>query len=307
MPINVRLLDHTSDPTRSLYVAYRTAYSALSPQTIVDRIASEKITREQMEDFIEKRLETGHASPLEQVWFEFAISGVTRAFSHQFVRHHIGISFEQQSQRYVAFKKGEFPYTVPDTVRDKGFASKMEEEFGHLGDLYQEMIDAGVPPEDARFLIPNAANTNFKIVVNLLELLHICDLRLCTRAQWEFRRVASQMRAEINRKFPDLAKYIQPKCGDKRWGYCDESLEDWQNCPIGKKRPHKRQLFELFDAHRRGELAPLADDDFRIIEEIGSSVATAGGVKASSVGSPPTVAANGEHPAEATPTVRDEG
>ena len=65
MPINVRLLDHTSDPTRSLYVAYRTAYSALSPQTIVDRIASEKITREQMEDFIEKRLETGHASPLQ--------------------------------------------------------------------------------------------------------------------------------------------------------------------------------------------------------------------------------------------------
>ena len=67
MPINVRLLDHTTDPTRSLYVAYRTAYSALSPQTIVDRIASEKITREQMEEFIEKRLETGHASPLDGV------------------------------------------------------------------------------------------------------------------------------------------------------------------------------------------------------------------------------------------------
>src|SRR5713101_6907708 len=63
MPINVRLLDHTSDPTRSLYVAYRTAYSTLTPQTIVDRIESERITREQMLDFIEKRLETGHASP----------------------------------------------------------------------------------------------------------------------------------------------------------------------------------------------------------------------------------------------------
>ena len=67
MPINVRLLDHTSDPTRSLYVAYRTAYSALTPQKIVDQIASEKITRAQMEELIEKRLETGHASPLEQV------------------------------------------------------------------------------------------------------------------------------------------------------------------------------------------------------------------------------------------------
>ena len=309
MPINVRLLDHTSDPARSLYVAYRTAYSALTPQTIVDRIESEKITRQQMLDFIEKRLETGHASPLEQVWFEFAISGVSRAFSHQFVRHHIGISFEQQSQRYVAFKKGEFPYTVPETVKRAGMADKMEEAFDKLGDLYQEMLDAGVPAEDARFLIPNAANTNFKIVVNFLELLHICDLRLCTRAQWEFRQTASKMRAEINKIFPELAKYIQPKCGDKRWGYCDESLADWEACPIGRKRPHKKTLFELFDAQRRGELLPLAESDFRVIEEIGSSVATSGG--ASHAGTPPPAAA-GSPPAagdipDAPPTVRDEG
>lgn len=297
MAINVRLLDHTSDPARSLYVAYRTAYSALTPQTIVDRIESERITRVQMLDFIEKRLETGHASPLEHVWFEFAISGVSRAFSHQFVRHHIGISFEQQSQRYVAFKKGEFPYTIPETVKRAGLADKMEDAFGKLGDLYQEMIDAGVPAEDARFLIPNAANTNFKIVVNFLELLHICDLRLCTRAQWEFRQVASQMRAEVHRKFPELAKYIQPKCGDKRYGYCDESLEDWQACPIGRKRPHKKMLFELFDAHRRGELEPLAETDFKIIEEIGSSVATGGakGNAANGVAAPPV------------PGTRDEG
>jgi thymidylate synthase (FAD) len=299
LAINVRLLDHTSDPVRSLYVAYRTAYSALTPQTIVDRIASERITRAQMEEFIEKRLETGHASPLEQVWFEFAISGVSRAFSHQFVRHHIGISFEQQSQRYVAFKKGEFPYTVPETVRRAGFADRMEEEFGRLGELYQEMVDAGVPAEDARFLIPNAANTNFKIVVNFLELLHICDLRLCTRAQWEFRQVASQMRAELHRKFPELAKYIQPKCGDKRWGYCDESYEDWAACPIGKKRPHKKALFELYDAHRRGELAPLAEDDFRVIEEIGSSVATEGAPRRGS--------SNGADASRAVPETRDEG
>ena len=304
--INVRLLDHTTDPTRSLYVAYRTAYSALSPQTIVDRIETDKITREQMDDFIEKRLETGHASPLEQVWFELAISGVSRAFSHQFVRHHIGISFEQQSQRYVAFKKGEFPYTIPETVKRAGMADKMEEAFDRLGDLYQEMIAAGIPAEDARFLIPNAANTNFKIVVNFLELLHICDLRLCTRAQWEFRQVASQMRAQIHRKFPDLAKYIQPKCGDKRWGYCDESVEDWQACPIGRKRPHKKQLFELFDAHRRGELAPLAEGDFEIIEQVGASVATAGGAKAAAA--PAAIVPNGGRAPEGTPpSIRDEG
>ena len=267
MPIQVKLLDHSHDPICSLYVAYRTAYSALTPTEIVERIEEDRITRPQMLEFIEKRLETGHSSPLEQVWFEFAISGVSRAFSHQFVRHRIGISFEQQSQRYVAFKRGEFPHTVPDTVRKADFADKMEQAFADLGRLYQEMLDAGVPAEDARFLIPSAAQTNFKITVNLQSLLHICDLRLCTRAQWEFRKVASLIRAEVNRVCPELARYLQPKCGERRLGYCDETYEDWQRCPIGRKRPHKRDLFQLFDSYRRGELAPLDEADFRIIQQ----------------------------------------
>jgi thymidylate synthase (FAD) len=142
----------------------------------------------------------------------------------------------------------------------------MGQAFADLGRLYQEMLDAGVPAEDARFLIPSAAQTNFKITVNLQSLLHICDLRLCTRAQWEFRKVASLMRAEVNRPFPELARYLQPKCGERRMGYCDETYEDWQRCPIGRKRPHKRDLFALYDSYRKGELAPLGDDDYRVIE-----------------------------------------
>lgn len=265
MPVQVKLLDHSHDPIRSLYVAFRTAYSSLTPQEIGERIEAERITRQQMLDFVEKRLQTGHASPLEQVWFEFAISGVSRAFSHQFVRHRVGISFEQQSQRYVVFKGGEFPHTVPETVRQAGYEDKLRDAFADIGRLYQEMVDAGIPAEDARFLIPNAAHTNFKITVNLQALLHICDLRLCTRAQWEFRKVASLMRAEVNRVAPELARYLQPKCGERRVGYCDETYEDWEACPIGRKRPHKRDLFALFDAHRRGELAPLAEEEFRLI------------------------------------------
>jgi thymidylate synthase (FAD) len=84
---------------------------------IETRIGDERITRVQMLHFIEERMKTGHASPLEQVWFEFGIAGVSRAFSHQFVRHRMGISFEQQSQRYVTFKGGDFPYTVPESVK----------------------------------------------------------------------------------------------------------------------------------------------------------------------------------------------
>jgi thymidylate synthase (FAD) len=276
--IEVRLLGHSPDPLRSLYVAYRVAYSSLTPLQIVDRIESERITREQMQEFVTKRLETGHASPLEQVWFEFGISGVTRAFSHQFVRHHIGISFEQQSQRYVTFRGGEFPYTVPETVKKAGFEDDYNSEFDRLASLYDRLIKAGVPAEDARFVLPNATNTNFKVTVNFLELLHIADLRLCTRAQWEFRKVVALMRAEIVRKLPEFGRYLQPKCGEYRMGYCDESYEDWQACPIGRKRPHKRDLFNLYDAYRKGQLAAVESStrataealdsrDFQIIED----------------------------------------
>ncbi len=275
--IEVKLLDHTTDPIRSLYIAYRTAYSSLTPMQIDRRIRDERITGEQMLDFIEKRMETGHSSPLEQVWFEFGIAGVSRAFSHQFVRHRMGISFEQQSQRYVTFKGGEFPYTVPESVRRAGLATELEAEFDRIAALYDRLVQAGVPAEDARFVLPNATNTNFKVTVNLLELLHIADLRLCTRAQWEFRKVVALMRAEVMRGFPELGHYLQPKCGEHRMGYCDEAYADWAACPIGRKRPHRRDLFALYDAHRRGELPlrdlvqssdeALDDGDFAIIEQ----------------------------------------
>ncbi len=273
MAIQVRLLDHSNDPVRSLYIAYRVCYSALTPIQILERIDDERIGREQMLTFVEERLKTGHVSPLEQVWFEFALSGVSRAFSHQFVRHRVGISFEQQSQRYVVYKKGRFPFTTPDTVREAGFVDRYEAMMNQIGSLYEEMVAAGVPGEDARFVLPNAANTNFKITINFAALLHVADLRLCTRAQWEFRRVVSQMRAEVYRAYPDLASQLQPKCGERRMGYCDESLEAWQNCPIGRKRPHKSGIFDLYNAYRRGDLAPLDDGDFHVIEDFNEGTA----------------------------------
>ncbi|MCH8025162.1 MAG: FAD-dependent thymidylate synthase [Chloroflexi bacterium] len=273
MAIQVELLDQTKDPMKSLYIAYRTAYSSLTPMQINKRIENGKITREKMVEFIERRLQTGHGSPLEQVWFEFGIAGVSRSFSHQFVRHRVGISFEQQSQRYVKFKDARFPYTVPQSVQRAGKAEQMEAAFEELGKLYQELLDAGVPAEDARFLLPNAASTNFKITVNFQELLHICDLRLCTRAQWEFRKVAAMMRAEVNRSVPELGMYLQPKCGERRWGYCDEDYEAWEACPIGRKRPHKRDMFKIFESHRKGELIPLDAADYKLIEREDTGVA----------------------------------
>lgn len=285
MPITVTLLSHTPDPIRSLYMAYRVCYSALTPQQVAERIERERISRETMERFVAERLKTGHASPLEQVWFEFGISGVSRAFSHQFVRHRVGISFEQQSQRYVTYKGGEFPYTVPETVNKAGLADEMARLFEQVGELYERMVEAGVPAEDARFLLPNATNTNFKVTVNLQSLLHICDLRLCTRAQWEFRKVAALMRSEVMKVEPMLGRMLQPKCGENRLGYCDESEKDWAACPIGRVRPHKDVLFRVYEQYRRGELQPLRPEDYEVIEGAGEMGAPSDDVAIPSPGS----------------------
>lgn len=277
MPPDVTLLSHSPDPLRSLYLAYRTCYSQLTPQELARRIESERISREQMASFVEERLKTGHVSPLEQVWFEFLISGVSRAFSHQFVRHRVGISFEQQSQRYVTYRGGRFPYITPDSIANSGLKNLYDELMQRIGEVYEQLVQAGIPAEDARFVLPNATATNLKVTVNFASLLHIADLRLCTRAQWEFRRVVAKMRAEVMRVEPMLGRMLQPKCGERRLGYCDEDLAAWEACPLGKVRPHKTTLARLYEQYRRGEVQPLREEDFQTIERIGELAATGGG------------------------------
>lgn len=267
--MRVKLIAYTENPIRSLYMAYRVCYSTLTPEQVLNRVKDERISQEQMLKFVEARLLTGHSSPLEQVSFEFGISGVSRAFSHQLVRHRVGINFEQQSQRYVTYRNGEFPYTVPKTIEKAGMRDDMAALFQQAAMLYEKMVEAGIPAEDARFLLPNATNTNFKLTVNFASLLHIADLRLCTRAQWEFRKVVSLMRAEVMRVCPELGRHLQPKCGERRMGYCDEDWEAWEACPIGRKRPHKRDLFNLFDSYRSGELDDLSAEDMEIIANEG--------------------------------------
>ena len=136
--------------------------------------------------------------------------------------------------------------------------------------VYELALAKGIPAEDARFVLPNATPTNFQVMVNFAELLHIADLRLCWRAQWEIRHMVALMRREVMRLVPELGSHIQPKCGEKRMGYCDEPVKDWEQCPIGKVRPHKEQLFALFERHKAGNLAPLAEQDLRRVEDEGN-------------------------------------
>jgi thymidylate synthase (FAD) len=265
--MEVKLIDYARAPLEKLYAAFRTCYSSDTPIEIWNKINEGKLSSEKIREFIKERLKTGHTSPLEQVVFWFAIAGVSRSLSHQLVRHRIGISFEQQSQRYVRFDRQRHSFVMPDSWRRAG----LEEEFVGLlertSELYTRALAAGIPAEDARFVLPNAAPTNFHLMVNFAELLHICDVRLCVRAQWEIRKMAAAMRREIKRVLPELALSLQPKCGENRMGYCDESLEDWRKCPLGKVRPHKSSLFELYDRYGATKARALGDEEYRAVEE----------------------------------------
>jgi thymidylate synthase (FAD) len=270
MPLEVRLIDYARDPLTKLYGAYRTCYTPKTPREVWEEIGDGRVSQQAIRDFIAERLKTGHASPLEQVVFWFGISGVSRALSHQFVRHRIGISFEQQSQRYVRYREERLDYVMPKTWTRHGMEDAYDKLMREITRVYEEALKAGIPAEDARFVLPNATPTNFQVMVNFTELLHIADLRLCWRAQWEIRHMVALMRREVMKAIPEIGGYLQPKCGDKRMGYCDEPVKEWELCPIGKVRPHKEQLLQVYQEYRQGRLVALTEADLRRVEDAGN-------------------------------------
>src|SRR5271156_73556 len=265
--MQVKLIDYAQQPLEKLYAAFRTCYSSDTPIEVWDKIKSEKISHEKVREFITERLKTGHASPLEQIVFWFGIANVSRSLSHQFVRHRIGISFEQQSQRYVKFKQDKLAFVLPDSWSRAGLEDEFSDLLSKTSELYAKALKAGIPAEDARFVLPNAAPTNFHVMVNFAEMLHICDLRLCVRAQWEIRRMVAMMRAEIKHVLPEIAVFLQPKCGENRMGYCDESLDEYQKCPLSKVRPHKSSLFDLYERYGSRKAQALGEAEYRAVEE----------------------------------------
>ena len=151
---------------------------------------------------------SGHHSPFEHIYFTFKIEGISRACSHQLVRHRLA-AITQRSQRYV--EENGFDYVKPYEVRMEDEANDLfETEIGHINDVYCDLIHLhGIKKEDARFLLPNACTTELYFSVNLRELIHIANERLCTRAQWEIRDVVKQMVKLVD---PELQWMLVPKC-----------------------------------------------------------------------------------------------
>ncbi|MCX8028657.1 MAG: FAD-dependent thymidylate synthase [Brevinematales bacterium] len=271
--MEVKLIDYSALPLEKLYASFRTCYSQKTPIEIWNDITIGAIPKEKIVSFIEERLKTGHSSPLEQIVFWFAVAGISRSCSHQLVRHHIGISFEQQSQRYVKYKEDKLEFITPKTIKSNPeIYEKYQDVMREITKFYQYALQKGIPAEDARFVLPNATPTNFHILVNFRELQHIADLRLCTRAQWEIRQLVAKMRSEVIKAIPELGKFLQPKCGEYRLGYCDEDYKEYLKCPLSKVRPHKEDLFKIYNDYvksnqDKSEAKSLTDNEFKVIEE----------------------------------------
>lgn len=148
----------------------------------------------------------GHHSVFEHIYFTFKIEGISRACSHQLVRHR-HCSFTQRSQRYCS--EDGFDFVTPPSIDPKAFAKDMED----FKDLYEDYQRSGVSNEDARFVLPNACETSLYLSCNLRELIHMSNERLCRRAQWEIRELVKQM---VSLVAPELQFMLVPKCQSGR-------------------------------------------------------------------------------------------
>ena len=185
--MHVELLYHTPDPERAIATAARLCYAPVGAAELMETMPEDRVR-----SVLSTVIKSGHLSTLEHASYTFAADGVSRALTHQLVRHRIA-SFNQQSQRYVKFTDGVL-VVKPGTVAANEEAARIfDETVDSIEAAYARLLELGIPAEDARYLLPNAAESKIVITMNVRELLHFFGLRCCNRAQWEIREMAHRM------------------------------------------------------------------------------------------------------------------
>ncbi len=220
----VRLIRHSDVPEDLIASAARLCY-AKDTKAIFDQDPG------QAKKFVRLLRDMGHMSPVEHASFTFYIEGVSRAMTHQLVRHRLA-SYSQRSQRYV--RHDGFEYVIPPQfkgkkVKENGAEIDAEEYFRETMEylarryakLNEALGDSGESSnEDARYVLPNACETKILVTMNARALLHFFEERLCLRAQWEIRGVADQMLMLVREVCPSVFEGAGPKC--LRFGKCPE-------------------------------------------------------------------------------------
>lgn len=232
--MKVKLISMTSKPMEIMYMSARTCYSEQSPIEIANEVDNRLNPPQSCEKLVNQILKSGHLSIAEHIHFVFAIEGISRACSHQLVRHR-HCTFSQQSQRYMEIKEnqdeledlfcgGDTEYKKLYEILNKYFVDgdKLSNVNGYYYalDNYLQAIKNGQKPEDARRFLPNATKTNIVMSCNLRQLMHICDLRLCNRAQGEIRELFRKIKEEVKKQNIEIAELLQPQCD--RLGFCPE-------------------------------------------------------------------------------------
>lgn len=185
--MQVELLYHTPDVERAVATAARLCYAPVGASELMETMSEDRVR-----SVLATIMKGGHFSTLEHASYTFAVDGVSRALTHQLVRHRIA-SFNQQSQRYVKFDNG-FNRVEPPLIKENEQAHKIFEDcMASCAESYEKLRELGIVAEDARFVLPNAAETKIVITMNVRELLHFFELRCCNRAQWEIRALAHKM------------------------------------------------------------------------------------------------------------------
>jgi len=203
----VELLKYTNEPEKTCAIAGRLCYSSVGIEEL-----KEKLTQEKIEDILNKIIKSGHLSVLEHVSFSFGIEGVSRALLAQLTRHRIA-SFSVQSQRYVRFDKKAVDFVIPPTIaKDEKLLEQYNEFLKTSQQYYNKFLQAGIPAEDARYVLPNASATKIVMTMNARELRHFFELRCCNRAQWEIRDMACRMLKLAKEVAPILFKDAGPNC-----------------------------------------------------------------------------------------------
>ncbi|MFA4983937.1 MAG: FAD-dependent thymidylate synthase [Candidatus Omnitrophota bacterium] len=221
--LHLELLDFSQNAVSLIYAACRQCYSARFAAGMF-RDGEKEIKKR--EEFIRTVVSSGHESPLEHVKFTFAAEGVSRALTHQLVRHRLA-SYSQQSQRYV--KEEDFDYIIPPSIEAQEETKKkyiavmreIQKNYNSLLKALEKKNKKGESAnEDARFILPQASETKIVFTMNCRQLLHFFKERCCSRAQWEIRRLAEEMLKICKKKLPAVFANAGAKC--VILGYCPE-------------------------------------------------------------------------------------
>ena len=232
--MKVKLLRCTADAELLCGTAALTTIKSEKPSEIIEKMDSETAKQK-----IRKVTGYGHTSVIEHAAFTFSVEDVSRSMTHQLVRHRIA-SYSQQSQRYVTYDTLE-KYVMPPSIACNPQAKRaFYDALENISDVYRELLKIGIPKEDARFILPNAAKTNIIVTMNARELHHFFNLRCCARAQWEIREVAVEMLKQAKKAAPVLFENCGPTCVEL--GYCTEGKMKPADCNLGEIREKFRRL-----------------------------------------------------------------